>query len=271
MKSTKLPLSFGVVRAAFVATSVALLVACGSTPTRREIPTAVQERREQGMAMWKSRCEKSGVFIHKTIKNVEGIYLINVRLRSNFGESQEDQFALDDPYGYDSVGDNYMRSFLRGAHPRAPDGGPPYPDSPRTGFSYVEAIDPKDGQLYRYTGVVSASPGAPPRLGLVKRPIQARTARFGVEFKDISTREERELWIAGSSLRVIDLDTNEVVAERIGYMIDWAQGSRAGNRLPWLWAADNACPDFLHGLPRRSPASTAQPGQTLDFVERVLK
>ncbi|MBB3294423.1 hypothetical protein FHT39_003061 [Mitsuaria sp. BK045] len=251
--------------------SLVLLVACGGSPARRDALDAQQAQRQRAMAMWKSRCEKSGVFIYKTIENVEGIYLINVRRRSNFGESQEDQFALDDPYGYDSVGDNYMKSFLRGAHPRAPDGGAPFPDAPRNGFSYVEAIDPKDGQLYRYSGLASNSPGAPTRIDLVKRPIHKRTARFGVEFRDISTREERDLWIAGSSLRVIDLDTAEVLGERIGYMIDRAQGSRAGNRLPWLWAADNACPDFFHGLPRRLPASASQPGQTLDFVERSLK
>ena len=94
-----------------------------------------------------------------------------------------------------------------------------------------------------------------------------------IAYDDISTREERDYWIAGSSLKVIDLKTNEVIAERIGYMMDWAQGSRVGGRSPWLFAADNACPDF-HRF--RTPSvqtngASNQSWQTLDFVEKVLK
>jgi len=97
--------------------------------------------------------------------------------------------------------------------------------------------------------------------------------RYGITYDDISTREEREYWIAGSSLRVIDLKTQEVMAERIGYMMDRAQGSGAGGRSPWLrrspWllAANYACPGF--GTSRH--ASVAQIGQTQLFAETVLK
>jgi hypothetical protein len=87
-----------------------------------------------------------------------------------------------------------------------------------------------------------------------------------VTYEDISTREERDHWIAGSSLKVIDLQTNEMMAERIGYMMDRGQGGNSGGRSPWLLAADYACPEFStqHG-------STAQPYQTLVFVEKTLK
>ncbi|WP_343642515.1 hypothetical protein [Roseateles sp.] len=96
--------------------SLVLLVACGGSPARRDALDAQQAQRQRAMAMWKARCEKSGVFVHKTVSNVEGIYLINVRLRSNFGDSEEEQYALDDPYGHDSTGDLYIHNFLRGFH-----------------------------------------------------------------------------------------------------------------------------------------------------------
>ena len=97
--------------------------------------------------------------------------------------------------------------------------------------------------------------------------------RYGVTWDDISTREEREYWIAGSSLKVIDLQTNKLIAERVGYMVDWAQGSKAGNRSPWLFAADTACPSFrfIPNAPRVSPDSHWQIGQTYRFVSKVLK
>ena len=96
-------------------------------------------------------------------------------------------------------------------------------------------------------------------------PAPGKPPRYGVTYDDISTREEREYWIAGSLLKVIDLQTNEVIAERIGYMVDWAQGSQAGGRSPWLLATRQACPKFL------GEHFSTQIGQTEKFVEKVLK
>lgn len=130
------------------------------------------------------------------------------------------------------------------------------PDSAMHGYRYVVAKDVNDGQLYR----------------LDKSPPPNPLPRYGVIWDDISTREEREHWIAGCSLKVIDLQTNQVIAERVGYMVDWAQGSRAGNRSPWLFAADTACPAFRDpSVPRVQPAFSAQGGQTYRFVSKVLK
>jgi hypothetical protein len=226
------------------------------------------------------------------VEGVEGVYLLKVRPSDiNFG----DQFKLDDPYGRDFGGDAYIKSLVRGSFQAEvkdiPEGAPP-----RFGYRYVEAKDPKDGQRYRYTGAVKAvrkknvtSPGVQFELQrnpnydlniyefvLDKTRATGPAPRYGVTYDDISTHEEREYWIAGSSLKVIDLQTNEVIAERIGYMVDWAQGSQAGQRSPWLFAADNACPNFyrnfkkLIGTSARNGAG-AQINQTLDFVEKVLK
>ena len=104
---------------------------------------------------------------------------------------------------------------------------------------------------------------------LDRAPIREFTARFGVEWNDISTREDREHWIAGSSLKVIDLQTNEVIAERVGYMIDRGQGSQAGGRSPWLFAEQFACPSF----PRIGQFDARQRragSETRRFVVRIL-
>jgi hypothetical protein len=88
-----------------------------------------------------------------------------------------------------------------------------------------------------------------------------------VTYDDISTREERGYWIAGSSLRVIDLQTNEVMAERIGYMMDRGQGNNSGGRSPWLLAARTACPRF----PTDPGGHTYQTDQTREFAEKTLR
>ncbi|MCM8621828.1 MAG: hypothetical protein NFW16_08820, partial [Candidatus Accumulibacter sp.] len=231
---------------------------------------ARRSRLQTAEAMFQDRCKKAGVTIHRTAENVEGVFLMKLRPdKINFGE----QFTLDDPYGSDLDGDGYIVSFLRGSY-QANTRGTPAPGSPpRLGYLYVEAVDPKDGKRYRYTGRIE-EPWQFDKSYLkgYKRFVMERidapgpAPRYGITYDDISTREEREYWIAGSSLRVIDLKTQEVMAERIGYMMDRAQGSGAGGRSPWLFAADHACPSFA---PRHG--STAQPYQTLDFAESVLK
>ncbi|MBB5206434.1 hypothetical protein HNQ51_003780 [Inhella inkyongensis] len=262
---------------------VLLLSACGSGVSVSQGNTPQQQR---AMAMWQERCKKSGEFIHKTVEGVEGVYLVNVRTYKdnfNLGEQPADQFRLSDPYGNDLKDEGYLVSFVRNSYTNGRtdlvrEGWPPH-----KGYRFIEAHDPKDGKLYRFTGRVEEPWQLDPtkhlkgytRFVLDRTPLKQRTLRYGVQFEDISTREEREHWIAGSSLKVIDLETGEVLGERIGYMVDWAQGSRARARQPWTFAADNACPDFDRDFPGpiKGPAnkSQSQRYQTLRFVEKVLK
>jgi hypothetical protein len=242
---------------------------------------AVLARHQKAGMMLQERCKKAGVFIRRTAENVEGIFLLKLRSGDrNFRH----QYRMDDPYGKDFGGDAYIMSFLwdrdeKGLLDHRKAGG----------YRYVDAIDPKDGKRYRYTGgtkvvgkadinakgVQMALKRNPKhdlniyRFVLDRVPAPDPAPRYGVTYDDISTREERDYWIAGSSLRVIDLATNEVMAERIGYMMDSGQGNDSGGRAPWLFAADNACPRFG---PKNSgvPASFDQTRQTRNFVEKVL-
>lgn len=240
------------------------------------------ERYDKTLAMWKERCKTAGEFIHQTVEDVEGVYLLKLRPKQ---ENMVSQFVMEDPYGSDLGGMGLIQTFVRQTAP--PDQAPP---SNPTGYRYVVAKDLDDGQLYRYTGgwistrkkVATAS-----RLQeeLKKNPnfdiniydfqLQKAPAeplpRYGVTWDDISTREDREHWIAGSSLKVIDLQTNQVIAERVGYMFDPGLGSTAGFRSPWLQAADTACPAFRDpSLPRVQPAFSYTSGQTYRFVSKVL-
>lgn len=250
------------------------LVACSEKSREANL----KERQARAKAMWQERCKKSGEFIHKTATGVEGVFLMKLRSEKiNYG----DQFALDDPYGSDLLGDGYIKSFLRGSFRLGKPNLTAEPgDPPRIGYRYVEAIDPVDNKRYRYTGRIeepwqkdkSFLKGYV-RFAMDKTPALLSPPRYGVTYEDISTREEREYWIAGSSLKVIDTQTSTVIAERIGYMFDWGQGDQSGGRSPWLLAADNACPDFhrFHNQKYREPGSAAQAGQAQDFVEKVLQ
>ena len=248
-----------------------------------------KERLAKAEAMFQERCKNAGEKIYRTAENVEGILLMKLRPSGiNYG----DQFRMDDPYGRDLGGEGYIMSFVRGFETRQAEFAPGSPS--RVGYGYVEVIDLKDGKRYRYTGArkvvgkkdassynnqveLKRNPNYDLNIYafvLDKTPASGAPPRYGVTYDDISTHEERDYWIAGSSLKVIDLKNNEVIAERIGYMMDRGQGNTSGGRSPWLLAANNACPSF-----QRNPLRPLAPGhgasaqqlQTEDFVEKVLK
>lgn len=271
---------------------IALLALCLTACTAPQADTPnppAQERLAKAEALFKERCQTAGEKIHRTADKVDGIFLMKLRpAQINYG----DQYRMDDPYGRDLGGEGYIQSFVRGFETRQAQFAPGSPS--RLGYPYVEALDPQDGKRYRYTGgmkVVGKKDvnAIGVKMAMEKNPnydlniyafVLDKTSatgpqpRYGVTYDDISTREDRDYWIAGSSLKVIDLKTNEVMAERIGYMMDRGQGSNAGGRSPWLLAANNACPTF-----QRNPFRPIEPGhgasaqqlQTLDFVEKIIK
>lgn len=268
---------------------LAMSLAVGNAAMADASNAAGKERLAKAEALFKERCQNAGEKIYRTADKVEGIFLMKLRPKDiNYG----DQYKLDDPYGSDLGGEGYIQSFVRGFETRQAQFAPGSP--PRLGYPYVEALDPQDGKRYRYTGgmkVVGKKDSTAYNVQielkrnpnydlniyafvLDKTPATGPQPRYGVTYDDISTREERDYWIAGSSLKVIDLKTHEVMAERIGYMMDRGQGSSAGGRSPWLLAANNACPTF-----QRNPLRPIEPGhgasaqqlQTLDFVEKIIK
>lgn len=230
---------------------------------------AKNSRLAKAEAMFQERCKTAGEKIYRTVDGVEGILLMKVRPKGdNFGE----QFKMDDPYGNDGKGDGYIETFLRARHEKG------HLSDEAGGYRYVEAIDPKDGKRYRYTGSMKVvgrkDPNTPNHKAELARnpsfdlnnygfildrvPASGPAPRYGVTYDDISTLDDREYWIAGSSLRVLDLQTNEVIAERTGYMMDRGQGalSTGGSHPAWDRARKHACP---------------APHQAINFVETVLK
>ncbi|MCF8199277.1 MAG: hypothetical protein K9J42_10955, partial [Sulfuritalea sp.] len=118
-------------------------VACAQSAPGKEDPKA---RLAKAEAMFQERCKKAGVFIHRTAENVEGILLMKLRSQGiNYG----DQFRMDDPYGSDVSGQGYITNFLLG---RTAKGSLVYTNVATPGYRYAEAVDPKDGKRYRYTG-----------------------------------------------------------------------------------------------------------------------
>jgi hypothetical protein len=146
------------------------------------------------------------------------------------------------------------------------------------GYRWVEVVDQRDGQRYRYTGstkivgrkdttargVQIAMEKDPNydlniyRWSLDKAPSPSPTPpRYGVTYEDHVIPEERYLGVASSTVKVLDLQTKEVLGEMIRYA--WSPGAPSRvNPSPWLTAYK--CP----GHPVGADAATRK------FVDQIL-
>lgn len=242
--------------AAAVLAAFIVPIATRVTEQRQEIDAA-QSRLADAMTRFEMRCKNAGEKISRTVDGVEGVVWMRWRNETlNFAK----QYELDDPYGQDCIGEGCIKELLRiGKGIKLQTANAKLHER---GYLFVETRDPRDGRLYRYTGQMKPiwKPEAIEkyrretgrelgpdnyRFTLEREPIESYTARYGITWEDISTSDDRDYWIAGGSLKVVDLRSNEVVAERIGYMVDRGQGSTAGERSPWSFARDNACPALV--------------------------
>ncbi|MFS2036843.1 hypothetical protein ACEN8I_22665 [Polaromonas sp. CT11-55] len=219
----------------------------------KEAANAYRERLANAQALFDERCKTAGEKIYKTVDNVEGALLMKIRPdKVNFF----DQYAMDDPYGRDVGGRGYIGSFLRAVsgtelNKRVAEGR-------RVGFSYVEVSDIASKKLYRYTGVIKSVDGRDPNFELEIVEVTNPSAVYGITYEDISTKEDRDHWIAGGLLKILNLQTNSVIAERTGYIFDRGLGSTEGGRGPW--EAAEAC----SGVDRKY-------GHNARFVFKALK
>ena len=237
---------------------------------------------DAAMALFDMRCKSAGERISRTAANVEGVVWMKWRGDKT---NDHDQFKLDDPYGHDCSGEACIADLLRVS--KGAELNPEEANRHSKGYRSVYATD-ATGQSRAYAGVIKLRPiwteeaiarqkartgkGVEPsdhEYTIERRPIEKLAGRYGVTWDDISTREDREHWIAGGSLKVVDLQTNEVIAERVGYMLDRGQGNVGGGRQPWAYAVQDACPEFARETNDSRRGRTRH--ETRDFVLKVLQ
>jgi hypothetical protein len=194
----------------------------------------------EAWAHFKKKCDtEAGEKIYKTFTGVRSVLVVKP-LPPAAEKDLYDQFWYGDPYSnatpYDkrdiSVADTLLRTMnLFGV------------DS--IGFEFVEIQHKKDE---RYV-VEEISPDLIDPLRNQFRILPAPRSKFAIGWEDISTQDDRMYWVAGSRLRIQDVTTGAVVAERIGFLIESGFGSTAGQRRPWLSSRGpkTTCPILRNG------------------------
>lgn len=253
---------------------------------------ATKARGTDGKALFEEKCRTvAGEKIYRKVENVEGLLLMKVRPTPS-GFDLADANWPGAAFARETRGDGYINSFLGYEYGSSTLDGIPTPITPKyrgyvstdrrpgglPGYRWVEVIDEKDSKRYRYSGsnrVVGRKDVNAPnvKINLERDPSydlniygwvldnasspSATPPRYGVTYEDHVIPEERYLGVASSTVRVIDLQTKEVLGELTRYA--WSPGAPSRvNPSPWLTAY--RCPDYARGN------STA----TRKFVDQIL-
>ena len=215
----------------------------------------------EAWAYFRKKCEtEAGEKIYRGLAGVKSV-VVTKPLPPATERDLFDQYWLGDPYS--NATPTSTRAEAAAALLAWPE-GPISPSERGRGFDFVESPVPvRSGtseKLVRY----SYEQGARDHTA---EEIEKPVSRFAVLWEDISTSSDRKYWVAGSRLRVIDLDDNTIVAERIGFLIEAGFGSTAGGRRPWLTARGlgkngRSCPDTHTYTDRWFLVKALKPDQT---------
>ncbi len=218
---------------------------------------AAEERYAKAKALFEERCKTAGVVIHRTVKDVEGIELIKVRPEIPWGGKEYfDPMFPGAAAAGEAQGLAYIRQFLwsefrythspdqRGdlAPPTERPGFQQLP--PTSGYRFVDVTDGADGKQLRYRL-------APPGVGnreyghMQTAAITSGGTRYALDYEDIVSPADRQYWIAGTQLKVIDKQTGELMAQLTKFVWDPGFGVSTTGRWPWQHAnarATQRCP-----------------------------
>lgn len=196
---------------------------------------------EEDVAYVRELCAKhGGDKIYKTVEDVQGVF--QMKARNPDGDFQwKDQYGMVEPWAL-AMGDWYRSAvelavggkgywFIEQQPEFGKPVGPPYRRK-------VFAPTAKKVLNANVDSSVSAE-----GFGLERKEIETPTLKshYGYMTEDLTTRELRKRWIGGGKLKIIDLQTKEVLAERTEYYRATGPGVRMA------WASGTGCQD---GPPR---------------------
>jgi hypothetical protein len=241
-----------------------------------------KNRYAKAKAVFDERCKTAGEKIYRTVDDVDGILLLNVRPPSKISNYYDPNWP-DAGLPREADGDFYIRTFLSWEHQRLPYSWNEKKLSPQSsyqarplwrgylnssptdtstdtvtysGFTYVD-VKGLDGEIFRYRFVHSNNKYV--KYELLREPLQGKSARYAVSYQNIVEPSDRAHWVAGTTVIVTDTVTHEIIAEKTWYAFEPGLGSQTTARTPWI-SSTIQCPKLS------GPSS----GSTRYFVDRVL-
>ena len=191
---------------------------------------------EAQKALFDKRCENAGVKIYKTVENVEGILLLKVRPKRE-EKDMSDPMWPGAPFVHEYSEEQYITSFLFFRS----DTTVAQKVTENPGYKFVDVIE-ADGKRYRYTATYKArTDDYYIKLSWIdyeiKKELTTEPApRYAVTYEDDLNPADRAQWVAGSTAKVLDMQTNEVLGTFTRYAVEYGQGGNTNQRTPWALA-----------------------------------
>lgn len=278
------------------ALSLSLFLAAGAqavAPDKAAERAAYLDKIKRAEAIYNNACKTiAGEKIYKTVPNVEGILLMKVRPHATDRE-YSDPYWPGAAFAIEDYGDSYIMSFLGYEHSSSQKSEPvtrerrgyinpdydPKNVSNLPGYRWVDVVDEQDGKRYRYKLTKKLVGRLDPnshnvqvdlrrnpnmdlnvyRTVLDRQPAPDPAPRYAVTYEDHVKPEERDIWVASGTVKVLDLKTQEVLGEMVRYAMSYVHVASSRTTGPWL--TEYYCP---------SRAGFGAGVATRRFVDQVL-
>ncbi len=222
----------------------------------RPIKEAAEKRYNEAKAVFDEQCKKAGEKIYRTVDNVDGIMLLKVWRENDDSDGYGyHRWVNDQMWEYAAVypgsgGKFFIGIFLsKGDIYKKNKNSKMFKDF--IGYQYVDV--PNGEQFTHYTGEFNGQYWIDDQNN--EEIISKSSARYAVTFETDVSPELRKYWVAGVTFKIIDLQNNELLAEKTVFNFSQTLGKRMHGL---SWVADNL--------------TCGTDGKTIDeFVFSVLK
>ena len=213
----------------------------------RPVKEAAEKRYNEARAVFDEQCKKAGEKIYRTVDNVDGVMLLKLQgkldcKKKNCRYEQMWEDAAIGGVSYASTEEKYIKRFLNYIENYE------YPNRQKywvnNSYQYVDVLyqDTLENKhiyenstplIVRYTRV---EPKWKTELKEEFSPITP--ARYAVTYENNVDPELRKYWIAGTTIKIIDRQTNELLAEKTIFAFHGGLGVPygKGHDAPW-WHA----------------------------------
>ena len=187
------------------------------------------KRYDPAKAHFDQLCQNAGEKIYRTADNVDGILLLKVRgddekYQDNSYNPLKDQMWEDAAVESESKREGYIEEFLLRSNLSFPR------------YIYADVLQ-KDNSIIRYS-IYKVNQEWVEDKQLNPHP----RARYAVTYENDISWENRKHWIAGTTIKIIDTKTNELMAEKTMYAFVPALGYSELEQNPNPWGRGMRCP-----------------------------
>ncbi|WP_153717766.1 hypothetical protein [Eikenella corrodens] len=188
-----------------------------------------RKRYDPAKASFDQLCQNAGEKIYRTADNVDGILLLKVRgddekYQSNRYNPLKDQMWEDAAVESESKRERYIEEFLLRSNLSFPR------------YIYADVLQ-KDNSIIRYS-IYKVNQEWVEDKQLNPHP----RARYAVTYENDISWENRKHWIAGTTIKIIDTKTNELMAEKTMYAFVPELGYSKFEQNPNPWGRGMRCP-----------------------------